>query len=181
VFYVLHGARISPDGDSPDRFYLLTGDEPHYLLVAHSLAFDGDIDLYNNVRHEDYFAFYDRPVSGYVKSKEWVLARVGPLSNLHEKPESYWQRRALPTQPIGVSALIAPAYRLGFLWGHRIRFTVALFFHAWLAALALVMIELCWAFTGKRVISLLVGGGVTLSAPLLSIHSRRTPTCPRPC
>ena len=44
---------------------------------------------------------------------------------------------------------------------------MALFFHAWLAALALVMIELCWVFTGERLISLLVAGGVTLSAPLL--------------
>ena len=142
-YFALHGSRISLDGASPARYFLLNGDEPHYLLVAHSLAFDGDIDLFNNLLQEDYRAFSDRPVSGYVKWKKWVLERVGQHSILHGKPDSYWERRALPTQPMGTSALIAPVYRLGFAWGRRIRFTVALFFHALLAVLALVMIELC--------------------------------------
>lgn len=167
TFCALHGGRITPDSSTPDRYYLLTGDEPHYLLVAHSLAFDGDMDLRNNLAQNDYLAFYDRPVSGYVKNKDWILARVGPRSSLNEEPPRYWAGRALPTQPIGTSALIAPAYRLGFFWGKRIRFTVALFFHAWLAALALVMIELCWAFTGRRMTSVLLPTAVTLSAPLL--------------
>ena len=46
VCYALHGERISPDPASPVRFQLLTGDEPHYLLVAHSLAFDGRLTAY---------------------------------------------------------------------------------------------------------------------------------------
>lgn len=167
VFFALHGSRITPDGASPTRFFLLTGDEPHYLLVAHSLVFDGDIDLFNNLLQQDYRAFSDRPVSGYVKWKQWVLDRVGRRSILHGKPDSYWERRALPTQPIGTAALIAPVYRLGFAWGRRIRFTVTLFFHALLALLALVMIELCWRFTGKRLLSLLVAGASAFSAPLL--------------
>ena len=28
--------------------YAGTGDEPHYLAIAHSLAFDGDLDVANN-------------------------------------------------------------------------------------------------------------------------------------
>ena len=28
--------------------YAGTGDEPHYLAIAHSIAFDGDLDLANN-------------------------------------------------------------------------------------------------------------------------------------
>ena len=35
-----------------------TGDEPHYLLAAHSLAIDGDFDLSNNYTNRDYLNFY---------------------------------------------------------------------------------------------------------------------------
>ena len=167
VCYALHGERISPDPASPVRFLLLTGDEPHYLLVAHSLAFDGDIDLANNLRQQDFHAFSERPVSGYTQSKPWLLARVPALSSLRTRPESYWERRAYPTQPIGTSALIAPVYRLGLAWGGRVRYALALFFHALLAALALVTAELCWRVTSDRALSLLVAGGFALSAPLL--------------
>ena len=30
--------------------YAGSGDEPHYLMIAHSLAFDGDLDLANDYR-----------------------------------------------------------------------------------------------------------------------------------
>ncbi|MBL8057843.1 MAG: hypothetical protein JNK29_14160 [Anaerolineales bacterium] len=40
------------------RAWPATGDEPHYLLAAHSLAFDGDLDLANNYANRDYAAFY---------------------------------------------------------------------------------------------------------------------------
>jgi hypothetical protein len=166
--YALHGDRISPDPASPGRVFLLTGDEPHYLLVAHSLAFDGDLDLDNNRRERDYRLFYDKPVSGYTKSKAWLLERLPARSSLRAQPDAYWARRALPTQPVGVSALIAPAYRLGAAWGGRVRYTVALLFHALASALALVVAALCWRFTGSRAVSLLVAGGFALAAPLIS-------------
>lgn len=35
-----------------------TGDEPHYLLITHSLWHDHDTNLYNNYRDHDYTAFY---------------------------------------------------------------------------------------------------------------------------
>jgi hypothetical protein len=35
-----------------------TGDEPHYLLTAHSIAVDGDIYLLNNYKNRDYRIFY---------------------------------------------------------------------------------------------------------------------------
>ncbi len=34
-----------------------TGDEPHYLLLAHSIVYDGDLDLKNNLAQEDYLRF----------------------------------------------------------------------------------------------------------------------------
>jgi hypothetical protein len=40
------------------RAWARGGDEPHYLLAAHSLAIDGDLDLANNYAQQDYHAFY---------------------------------------------------------------------------------------------------------------------------
>lgn len=36
----------------------LTGDEPHYLLITHSLMHDHDTNLYNNYNNRDYESFY---------------------------------------------------------------------------------------------------------------------------
>ena len=36
----------------------LTGDEPHYLLITHSLWHDHDTNLYNNYENRDYEAFF---------------------------------------------------------------------------------------------------------------------------
>ena len=38
------------------------GDEPFYLLVTHSLAYDFDADLTNNYAHGDWRHFMDRPI-----------------------------------------------------------------------------------------------------------------------
>ena len=35
-----------------------TGDEPYYLLIAHSLVHDGDFELSNNFANQDYRAYY---------------------------------------------------------------------------------------------------------------------------
>ncbi len=45
------GAQRPPDGD-----------EPYYLLVTHSLAFDLDADLGNNYANEDWRRFIERPI-----------------------------------------------------------------------------------------------------------------------
>ena len=36
----------------------ITGDEPHYLLITHSLLHDHDRNLYNNYQHRDYESFF---------------------------------------------------------------------------------------------------------------------------
>ena len=40
----------------------LSGDEPHYLLMAYSLLYDGDLNLSNNFANQDYAHFYHRGV-----------------------------------------------------------------------------------------------------------------------
>ena len=80
------------------RVWQRTGDEPHYLLAAHSLAYDGDFDLGNNYARRDYLSFYG----------VWNLTP-------HTRPGPSGQ--AVLTHNLGLSLLIAPAYRLGGLAG----------------------------------------------------------------
>lgn len=70
-----------------------TGDEPHYLVTAHSLAVDGDLYLLNNYKAMDYRIFYPgqlakRTTLGADRSKE------------------------LPAFSPGLSFLLTPFYKL---------------------------------------------------------------------
>lgn len=54
-----------------------TGDEPYYLLISHSLLYDGDLDLTNNHdRNRDYERFYPAPLI----SHQSVTERAGHYS-----------------------------------------------------------------------------------------------------
>ena len=88
--------------------YPPTGDEPHYLLMAHSIVFDHDLRLENNYANQDYLEFRDR-----------LEPQVSPGS-----------ANSLSRHEIAFPVLIAPAYALGGRLG------VVLFLNA-LAALAL--------------------------------------------
>lgn len=73
----------------------LTGDEPHYLLVTHSLLRDGDIELSNNYANHDEKAFYDR---GFLQ----------PQGNEHRLSLG----RIYSHHPLGPSLLFYPGYAL---------------------------------------------------------------------
>lgn len=47
---------------SPPGMTMTNGDEPHYLLMAHSLLHDRDLDLRNNYDNKDFLAFYENEV-----------------------------------------------------------------------------------------------------------------------
>jgi hypothetical protein len=82
-----------------------TGDEPHYLLVAQSIAFDGDVELTND------YASRERTLR---------VVNVFPLDpNLHaaEYKESAGLR---PLHGVGLSALVAPGVAFGGLGGARL-------------------------------------------------------------
>jgi hypothetical protein len=81
------------------------GDEPHYLLAAESIAFDGDLDLRN-----DY------------ASRERTLRVVNafPLSPLPHAADYDGSGRLRPLHGVGLSALLAPAVGLGGLTGARL-------------------------------------------------------------
>ncbi len=118
----------------------ITGDEPHYLLAAHSLAYDGDLDLKNNYLNGDHKPFYFGFLDPHIKEQadgKWLLA--------HD---------------IGLPALIAPAYAFGGRLG------VMRFFAFVGAILAAQMFLLGWEVSGRWQGGALAWLAMAFSAPL---------------
>jgi Ca2+/Na+ antiporter len=91
------------------------GDEPHYLLVTHSLLKDGDLELPNNYERRDFEA-YSAP-----------QAQIRPHQQPGRKPGSQYSMHSP-----GVSVLLLPFYALGLVLGKNalvflIRFGMAVF------------------------------------------------------
>ena len=90
-----------------------SGDEPHYLLITHSLLKDGDFDLSDNYANRDYDAFMRPPVSIQHHTAPGTEGRY----SFHSP---------------GVSLLMCPFYALGSLFNRTIfslivRFGMSLF------------------------------------------------------
>jgi len=82
-----------------------TGDEPHYLLVAESIAFDGDVDLRN-----DYAS----------KERTLRVVNVWPLDPIYHAADYGKSGHLRPLHGVGLSALLAPGVALGGLTGARL-------------------------------------------------------------
>lgn len=91
--------------------YDITGDEPHYLMVAHSLAWDGDLDLANNFERRDYRHFF--PVPFFTGHR--LIQPDGRMYSAHG---------------IGLPLILAGPYRFGGLRGARLLMMVIA---SWLA------------------------------------------------
>jgi hypothetical protein len=76
----------------PPGMTMTNGDEPHYLLLAHSLAHDHDVDLVNNYEQHDYRRF------GHQEIDPHLISYHGRLISGHLMP--------------GVPMAILPAYWL---------------------------------------------------------------------
>lgn len=90
--YVLSGAWVGQWNSS--------GDAPHYVLMAHSVLHDQDLDLDNNYDDEHWRLFYDRP----------MLERQLP-----DQPDG----RQMPEHKVGLSLLMLPGYALLGMSGAR--------------------------------------------------------------
>lgn len=166
IFYCLHGDRISPDPRSAARFDLMTGDEPHYLLLTHSLALDGDLNLLNNFEQRDYRIFYSGAMPDYRGgfASFWKKIARGRLKNV---PDEYWQQHLYSMCSPGLPTLLAPAYAVGYYWEQRVRFVVAVFMHALTALLGLLTVWLAWRVCRVRFWGLLIGVSLLCSGPLI--------------
>ncbi len=91
-----------------------SGDEPNYLINAHSLLYDRDVNLANNYAARDWFHFYSEKSNPGLKLG--VYAREGKKGRDHVYPIN------LP----GVSALIVPFYALGQAFGDSLARTAIL-------------------------------------------------------
>src|SRR5262249_55616687 len=58
-----------------------SGDEPHYLMVTHSLASDHDLDLANNYAHDDGRWFGHEHLAAGPHAR---VARTGQLLSVHD-------------------------------------------------------------------------------------------------
>lgn len=70
------------------------GDEPHYLVITHSLLADHDLDISNNHERQDYGAFY----GGTLRPDFLQRGRHGEIYSIHAP---------------GLPALLVPAYAIG--------------------------------------------------------------------
>ncbi len=77
-----------------EKLYFPTGDEPYYLLIAHSLVHDHDIELTNNFDNADYWHYYP----GELYPRHEAKTTAPGLYSKHAP---------------GLALLIAPAYVLG--------------------------------------------------------------------
>jgi len=77
-----------------------SGDEPHYLLITHSLIHDGDFDLANNYAREDYARYMPDRVT--IRAHALPGKKAGSEYSFHSP---------------GVSILMLPFYLLGSLFG----------------------------------------------------------------
>lgn len=124
------------------RAWARGGDEPHYLLAAHSLVVDGDLDLGNNYTQRDYQAFYG----------EFFL-------NPHVRLRADGQQ--ILTHNLGLSLLIAPAYAAGGLSG-------VLYFLALVGALLAANVYLLgYALSRSRAAAALGWVAIAFTPPVL--------------
>jgi 4-amino-4-deoxy-L-arabinose transferase-like glycosyltransferase len=92
MWLALFGVYAATLGIHAADHHRYAGDEPRYLLMARSIASDGDIDLRDEYARREYRTFY----SGTLHTNGRVIAG-----------------RLVEPQPAGVSVLLAPAYALG--------------------------------------------------------------------
>jgi hypothetical protein len=146
VFYLLLGAWTT-------TVYPPTGDEPHYLLITHSVLHEGDLDLADNMRRGDFQAFYPSATLDFHGAR----ARSGALVSKH-----------FPT----LSILLAPAYALLGRWG------AALLLSLIAALLSALVYRAALEFGASPVQALLAWGLAVISPPLATYFDLIFPELP---
>lgn len=120
-----------------------TGDEPYYLLIAHSIIHDHDIELTNNFDNQDYLHYYP--------------------GELYPRHEAKTTRPGLYSKHMpGVSLLIAPFYAIGDWHG-------SVFFYNFLGALLAANIYLLgYEISRKQWVGILLWLTFSFTNPLMS-------------
>ncbi len=123
------------------------GDEPYYLLITHSLAYDFDAELTNNYARQDWRRFMDRRIEPQPGDP------VGPRGELYSR-----HNELLPL-------VLVPAYRLGGKLG-ALAVMAAL-----TAALAWMTLRLARHYVADRPGEVLAAWALTAFLPPLLLYS----------
>jgi hypothetical protein len=124
-----------------------TGDEPHYLMLAHSLLVDHDVDLYNNYQQKDYRYFFDAELQPH----SFEYGKEGTLHSVHN---------------VGLPLMILPAYWIGGRLG------AALFVSLTGALLAVNIFSMSYEFAGSRTWAVITSCVAFATVPLVPYASQ---------
>ncbi len=122
--------------------YPPTTDEPHYLVIAESLAADGDVELAGNYAARDYRKFY-------------------PGRDIDPHTVEVPDGRMFSQHTAGLPLLILPGYATAGRWG------VLAILAALAGGLVASIFALCRRHGSDRISSLLCCAGISTSVPLV--------------
>jgi hypothetical protein len=141
----------------PSRQFFPTGDEPHYLVITHSIAIDGDISLLNNYKEQHYRLFYPS-----------ILAK--------RTTASADKLREIPTFGIGMPLFLAPWYRIIYDFAPYklvayMRIVICL-----VAAFGIFqLLSFGFDLNGNFYTALLITAGAAFASPLITYSSQFYP------
>ena len=130
-----------------------TADEPHYLLLSHSLVFDHDFNLANNYLAGDYKKYYPFPIP---PSDHHVLR------NIRGEEE-------VPIHDVGLPILLVPGYALAGRRGAMLEMNLLS------ALLAVGIFELALGFEASRRAALIGWALFAFTSPLVVYSSQIYP------
>ena len=148
VYLILKNNLIPFGAEHNERFNYFTGDEPQYCLISHSLIFDQDFDLENNLANREYNSFYPR----HMKAHGLPGWPGGDHYSYHR---------------LGIPLLIAPAYYLGYKTGWGERQLIVIFLNILGALLAVVIYSFCYKQTSNFISSLLATFIIAFTNPII--------------
>ncbi len=125
------------------------GDEPHYLLITHSLVFDKDLNLRNNYLNGDYKSFYP--------------GELGFHAHYGKKGENFWYSFHLPALPVFLIPFYWFSLKLPILMNYLPRALITLF----VSFSGVQLFLLLQRFGISRINSLLVWLIYSFSSPVL--------------
>jgi len=133
-----------------------SGDEPYYLLTAHSLLRDADLNVANNYSQQDYFYFYSK--KDHPRLKLGIYGRQGKKG----KDSIY------PINLPGISVLMLPFYWLSqFVSGKWLTFILKTSLSLWASLLGLQVYLYARERWEKERLSLGLWALYSFSAPVL--------------
>jgi hypothetical protein len=156
----------------------LVGDEPHYALIAQSIALDGDADIKNNYQDATYKDFYTNDITG-LNFPTVSNPQNNFQSNLSGSAERHVDTRYDSSRPhwysyhtAGLPLLLAPFLAIAGLNG----MTVAMLACAAFA----ILLTYIWTYrvTGRTVPAVLATVTVAASFSFISLSGRLFPDIP---